>query len=208
MTDSLRNYDEALEWFQKESQKSFGSAPTPTGNWGGYCQMDSRMSYGIPPLFGSAWAQWLGADDEDKHHGTDTSKAPIGSALLFKGGSKGYGHIIIAARPFANDVPAAWSNDLVRYGMLDKVTRTATTEKWGQQYVGYITAINHVDLRLKEKKPAKPKQDKRYKGIDKAINRLEGALHTAVEQKDKADAKLLREEIARLKHMYEALRHA
>lgn len=208
MPESPRNYLEALAWFQTEQKRPFGVAPTPSGNWGGYCLMDCRMSYAIPPRDASAWAAWLAADEEDKHPGSDPSKAPVGSAGIWRGGSKGYGHITIMAFPFGDGTPANWSNDLKRYGMLDKTRRSATTEQWGQVYVGHLTAINGYDLRLKEKKPPKPKDDKPYKGIERAINNLEKARERARAEKDWPDAKLISAEIVRLKKMYRELRHA
>lgn len=205
MSESLRNYDEALDWFQAEQKKPFGTAPTPTKNWGGYCLMDCRISYGIPAMFASAWAHWLGADDEDKHPGTNPAAAPLGAALHYEGGK--YGHIMIAARPAGNGIASAWSNDLRRYGMIDHIARTAPTTAWGQRYVGYTTAINGYDLRLEEKKPPRPKQDKAYDRIDRAVQSLEGARDTARELKDWKDAKALTVEIKRLKKMYAELKH-
>ncbi len=206
MSESPRSVEQALNWFQAEKHRPFGSAPTPSGNWGGYCLMDCRISYAIPALFGSAWAAWLGADDEDKHPGSDPSKAPLGSALIFQGGS--YGHIEIGARQTPTGDSGAWSNDLMRYGMLDHVPRTLATKKWGQKYVGYLSAINHWDLRLAEDKPAVPKQDKQYKGIERAIQKMENARDKALDQKDMADVKMIREELARLRKMYRTMRHA
>jgi hypothetical protein len=208
MSDSPRNWKEALLWFQEEQQKPYGSAPTDSGNWGGYCQMDARLSYAIPARDASAWAGWLAADDEDRHPGTDPATAPIGSALIWKGGSKGFGHIEIGAFPFRDETPAAWSNDLKRYGQVDKVRRTLTTETWGQVYVGYLTAINGFDLQLKQDKPPKPKQDKAYQRIDRAITNLEKARETARGQRDWADAKAITVEVIRLKKMYREQRHA
>lgn len=179
----------------------------PTQNWEGYCQMFTRSGWAIPPLFGSAWAQWLGADDEDKHPGTDPSKAPLGAALCFKGDSP-FGHIMPGARPFKTGVDAAWSNDLVTVGKIDKVARTAPVTAWGQRYLGYLTAVNHYDLNLSTGKPAKPKDTKRYAGIDRAIQRLQGARTVARREHDEKDVALLGDEIRRLKRMHDRLRHS
>lgn len=198
MSTSPRDFNEALKWAQ-------GQAANPTADWTGYCQKFVRSCYGIPALFGSAWAQWLGADEEDRHVGGDPDDAPLGSALCYKG-SGPYGHIVLAARPFKSGAGACWSNDLVKYGDIDKVHRDAAVTKWNQPYLGYLTAINHYDLRLKETKPPKPKQDKPYKAVAGAIDRLERALETAKRQKDREDAKALRQEIRRLERMYNTLR--
>lgn len=198
MSTSPNTWREALEVAQCE-------AANPSADWTGYCQKFVRTTYGIPALFSSAWTQWLGADAEDRHIGGDPADAPIGSALCYKG-SGIYGHIVLAARPFENGTPAAWSNDLVRYGDIDKVSRTAATSAWGQTYLGYLTAVNDYDLQLKVTRPPKPKQNKRYEAIDKAALRLEHALETAKKQKDQSDAQAIREEIKRLRRLYSRLR--
>lgn len=183
-------------------------AVNPTQDWTGYCQMFVRSCWGIPALFGSAWAQWLGADDEDKHIGGDIHDAPVGSALCFKGSSP-FGHIDHAAPEFKNGNCGAWSNDLVTYGHIDKVLREAPTTEWGQKYLGYLTAVNDYDLQLKKAAPPKPKQDKRYKSIEKAINRLEDhALKQARQDKDFSDVKQIQREIKDLKALYAKIRHA
>ncbi len=209
MSDPLspRDYLEALAWFQSESKKPFGSAPTPSHNWGGYCLMDFRISYGIPPQALTAWAAWLTADPDSKHVTTDLSEAPLGAALITKG-SNPAGHVYFAARPFKNGTPGAWSNDLRRYGLLDKVARNAPAPVWGHQIVGWMDECNGYDLRLKEKKPPKPKQDKPYKGIALAIDRLEDARVTAHTDGDENDVRLLNIEISHLKKRYAALRHS
>lgn len=200
MTASPNTYLEALDFAQREAQAA-------NQNWSGLCQKFVRGCYGIPPLFASAWAQWLGADPEDRHPGGTPSAAPLGSALCFKG-SGVYGHIMLAARAFPNGVPAAWSNDLVAWGRIDKVARTAPSTEWAQGFVGYLTAVNGYDLQLQVAKPPKPKQDKRYEAVAKAIGRIEAALETARKNHDWDDAKVLRAEVRHLKRLYEELRHA
>lgn len=203
---SPRDYLEALAWFQAESRKPFGSASTPTGNWGGWCLIDSRMSYNIPPLALSAWAAWLAADDDAKHPTTNFDDAPVGAALITKGTNPA-GHIYIAAFPFKSGNSGAWSNDIVETGMLNKVHRDAPVGAWNHQRIGWMDEINGYDLRLKEKKPPKPKQDKPYKRVALAIDRLEGALATAKTQHDQHDVRILRREVAHLKKQYALLRH-
>lgn len=198
-----RDWREALAWMRARSKEPFGKATTPSGNWGGYCQSDCRQSYGLPSLFGSAWSQWLGLDDEDRHTGK-IEDAPVGAPLFFRGGT--YGHVMLAANPFKDGRPGAWSNDLVQYGMIDKVARTAPVIHWGQQYVGWGSSLNGYDLELKAKAKPKPKQNKRYKMYDRAIQNLERSLETAKRQGDKADAKVIRADIARLKKHYDNLR--
>jgi hypothetical protein len=175
----------------------------PSQNWKGYCQKFCRTVYEAPSLFGSAYAQWLGAHPDDKHVGGHPGDAPVGALLCYKGSGK-YGHIMLAANPFPNGTAAAWSNDLVHTGKIDKVARTAPTSAWGQKYLGYLTAINHYDIEKLKAKP-KPKQVP-YKGIADSINSLEGALATAIRQHDAADQEILRAEIARLKDHYAKLR--
>lgn len=198
MATSPNTYIQALEVAQRE-------AADPSMDWSGYCQRFVRTTYGIPALFSSAWTQWLGADAEDRHVGGDPEDAPLGAALCYKG-SGVYGHIVLAARPFANGVAAAWSNDLVAWGDIDKVSRTAATSSWGQAYLGYLTAVNDYDLQLKKARPPKPKQNKRYEAIDKAALRLEHALETALRQQDDRDVATIRDEIRRLRKLYTRLR--
>lgn len=205
MTYTPRNYEEALGYARYCAAHPTMQAPTKSGTWEGYCQVFVRTCYDVPALYGSAYAQWLGLDPEDRHVGGSPSDAPLGSALFFKG-SNPSGHIDLAARPFKNGTAAAWSNDLVVFGQIDKVARTAPTTAWGQTYLGYGTAVNGYDLRLKEAKPPVPKQDKRYLAIDRAISKMEVALQTATKQNDKADIGVLNAEIAHLKRMYDNLR--
>jgi hypothetical protein len=199
MPESPRTFDEALAFARAEHDRE-------TEDWTGYCQRFVRTCYGIPSGFSSAWTQWLGADDEDRHPGGSPANAPVGSALCYKG-SGPHGHIMLAARP-DGDEPGAWSNDLVRAGDIDWASRTAPTTKWGQGYLGYLIAVNHYDLQLKEAKPAKPKHTKRYQGIARSIENLERALELAVELGERRDAKVIRAEIRDLRELYAELRHA
>lgn len=199
MTTSPNTFRQALAVAHRE-------AADPSQDWTGWCQKFVRTTYAIPPLFSSAWTQWLGADDEDKHPGGTPSDAPLGSALLYKGTGP-FGHIMLAARPFENGVPAAWSNDLVAWGEIDKVARTAPSTEWAQGYLGYLTAVNDYDLQLKPAKPPKPKHDKPYQALAKAIDYLEHALARARKEHDWQDARVLRDELRRLKAAYAELRH-
>lgn len=199
-------FNEAMQWYQHESAH-------PSQSWLNMCQSSVRHAWGLPGGFSSAWAQWLGADDDDKHPGGNPNDAPLGAALCYKGSSP-YGHIVTKARPFTNHNPAVWSNDLVRSGHLDKVAPTAAVTKWGQKYLGYLTAVNNYDLNLPEvsKSPAtakpKPKDTQQYQGIQRAINHLDDALGTAKGQHDAADVKTLSAEIQRLQHLYSTLRRS
>lgn len=191
---SPRDYLGALDWMHAEHLD-------PSRSWAGLCQKDVRTSYGIGPLFGTAWLAWNGADPEDRHPGTNPSLAPLGSALYYKGSSAA-GHVMLAARPFVTGVAAAWSNDLVTHGLIDKVARTAPTTAWRQRYLGFLTAVNDVNLRL-----APPPQDKAYEAIGKAIANIAAALVKAREQGDAADVKTFTAEVARLKALYNHARH-
>jgi hypothetical protein len=196
VTDSPRTVEQALAFARAEHDDA-------TMDWGGYCQRFVRTAYGIPSLFASAWAQWLGADDEDRHPGDDPADAPLGAALCFKG-SGPYGHIMLAAGE-----GGAWSNDLVRTGEIDWVTRTAPTTKWGQTYLGYLTAVNDYDLQLKAPTARpKPKHDKRYAGIGRAIERLEGARDRARDLKEWRDAKAITAQLVELRELYDLVRHS
>lgn len=195
---------QVLTWYQHENAH-------PSRDWTNYCQMSVRTAWGIPSLFASAWAQWLGADPEDKHAGGKPEDAPIGAALLWKGSSP-YGHIATHANPFPNGAAAIWSNDLVRRGHLDKAAASAPVTEWHQGYLGYLTAVNDWDLNLAEARKApvtarpKPKQTSKYAAIDRAVHKLGVALDTAKAQHDAADVKTLEAEVARLQHLYATLR--
>jgi len=197
---SPRNWDEALKYAQVQDLR-------PTQDWTGLCQMFVRSCYGIPPLFSSAWTQWNGLDPDDKHPGGAPSDAPVGAALFYKG-SGIHGHIMLAGRPFAKGTPAAWSNDLVTTGKIDKVARTAPTSAWNQKYLGWSDAVNDYDLRLKTAATPRPKQDKPYKGIGRAIGILTDSRAVAKAQKDVADVKAFDKEIVRLKKMYADMRRS
>lgn len=175
-------------------------------DWEGFCQAFVRSCYGINSLFGSAWAQWNGADPEDRHPGGNPADAPLGAALCFKG-SGPFGHIDLAARPFPRGAAGAWSNDLVRHGQIDKVLRTDPTTHWGQRYLGWLSAVNDVDLPLSDpRKRARPRQAKRYAAIETAMRNLEASLATARRQHDAADVRVLEVEIARLDRLHKTLR--
>jgi hypothetical protein len=192
MTDSPRDWREALAYGRAQHEH-------PTEDWKGMCQRFTRKSYAIEfALFGSAIAQWNGADPEDRHAGGHPSDAPVGSALCYAGGR--FGHIMPAARPFGNGVEAAWSNDLVHTGKIDKVARTAPITAWGHTYLGYLTAVNDVDLRYRRP------QNKRYVAIQRAIANLETSLHAAKAQHDTSDVKVLTAELDRLHKLYDTLR--
>lgn len=200
MTVSPNDFRQALIFAQAQHAH-------PTQSWEGMCQSFVRKSYGLPGLFGTAYAQWLGVDDEDKHIGGNPDDAPIGSALCFKG-SNPDGHIDLAARPFHDHDGGAWSNDLVTYGHIDKVLRSAPETHWGQKYLGYLTAVNGYDLQLKVDKPAVPKHDKRYKAIEAAIESMEHALARAQKEHDTAETSMFEKEISDLKALYSKARHA
>lgn len=141
MTLSLRDSNQALAYARHEHF-------TNHDVWEGMCLNFVRNCYGIPPKYATAWEAWVNCPSAHKHPGTSPYHAPVGAALCFRGGSKGYGHIMLAARPFPNGTHAAWSNDLVSWGSIDKVQRNAPVTHWGQTYVGYITQVNGVNLRL------------------------------------------------------------
>lgn len=173
--------------------------------WLNLCQMFVRSAWGLPPLFGSAWAQWQGADKADKHEGGDPADAPLGSALCYKGSSV-FGHIVVAARPFKDETPAAWSNCLVRHGYIDKAARTAPVTRWGQRYLGYLTAVNGYDLQL-GRPEAEPvaKEPRRYGAVVKAGDSIAAALATARRRGDEDDITVLTRELTRLRRMAETL---
>jgi hypothetical protein len=177
----------------------------PTQNWHALCQSFVRQCWGIPALFSSAYAQWVGADEADKHRGGSPDDAPMGAALCFKG-SNPFGHIDFAAHHFPSGNSAAFSNDLIRDGRIDKVHRSAPTTVWGQTYLGYLTAVNDHDLNLHAATPKPRPKQVRYKAVSLAIDRIDDALTTARKQGDKTDVAAFTAEAARLKALYVRLR--
>lgn len=200
MTDAPRTVAQALAYARAEHEHE-------TQDWTNYCQRFVRSCYGIPSLFASAYAQWTGADPEDRHPGGSPNDAPVGAALCFKG-SGPYGHIMLAANDTLSGEPGAWSNDLVRQGDIDMVVRSRPTTQWGQGYLGWLSAVNDYDLNLsKPTKPPVPKQDKAYQRIATAIEKLKDARANADRLGDRRDVKVLHAEIRRLEEIYSTLRH-
>jgi hypothetical protein len=184
-----------------------GQHADATQSWLNLCQSLCRHAYQLPALYGSAYAQWLGLDPEDRHVGGTPDDAPLGAPLFFKGTSAA-GHVMNKRRPFKSGATSAWSNDLVRAGGVDAVLATAPETHWGQKYLGYGRALNGYDLQLGTNKPPAPKQTKRYKAIGLAIDRLGDSLATAQKNHDAADVKALNAEIKRLEAMYARMRRA
>jgi hypothetical protein len=194
VTDSPRTYEQALEFARHEHERE-------SQDWDGMCQKFVRTCYSIPALFASAWAQWNGADPEDRHPGGKPADAPLGSALCFKGTSP-FGHIMLAARD-----NGAWSNDVKRQGDIDWCTRSFPATHWHQNYLGYLTAVNDYDLQLREAKPPRPKQTKRYEAVARAINNIDTAIENAKKRDDWKDVKVLRAQRNELRDLYELVRH-
>lgn len=204
--------------------------------WEGDCQAFCHVARGLlSGGFGSAYAQWLGLDPEDRIVLTDLSKAPLGSSLFSKG-STPFGHTWIMARPFPNGAPGSWSTDLWKTGCVGKVLVTASQTKWGHRPLGAGLSVNGYALDLTGKNPPKPKQNKRYQRIERAVQNLgtgidglvtaRSNLHVALEkaqsQKDAKDESMIqrnitivtgdikdmKEELARLQHAYTNARHS
>lgn len=198
MTASPNTLPEALAFARAQRDH-------PTQDWKNLCQMFERMCWGIPALFGSAFAQWLGADPEDRHPGGDPLDAPVGAALCFKGSSAA-GHIMGAAHPFRNGSSGAYSNDLVRTGKIDKVHRGDPVTHWGHHYLGYLTAVNDFDLQLDKPTPLPRPKQVRYKAVEGAITKIGVALDTAKAQGDDGDVRLLSAELDDLQALYAKIR--
>lgn len=181
----MRTVNQALDWAR--AQSTLASAD----DWAGYCLRFVRMAYDIPPLFRSAWLAWLGADPDDRHPGRNPAAAPVGAALCYRGSR--YGHIMLAARPAHDGTPMAWSNDLARHGRIDYVPRSAPESRWGQTYVGWLSAVNQVDLGLVTDRP------RRYPDINRAIRHLQAALAAERATGDRADRRALLRELTHLR---------
>jgi hypothetical protein len=139
MTSTPNTVSQALAFLREEHRN-------PSKSWKGLCQELVRTALGQPyGKYGSAWKQWQNTPANRKHEGGNPAHAPVGAALCYKGAGPN-GHIMIACHPFPNGTPAAWSNDLVKPGKVNKVPRTAPTKIWGQKYLGYITNVNDKDI--------------------------------------------------------------
>jgi hypothetical protein len=148
MPTTPSNFQDALAYAR--AQHRFLNPPSNYGStWEGDCQAFCHCAYG---LFGggepSAYAQWQALHPKQRHATSNTARAPLG-ALLFSKGRTPFGHIMIAARPFRDGTPAAWSTDLWETGRVGKVPRTAPHTEWGHEILGWGTAINGYDLDLK-----------------------------------------------------------
>lgn len=145
-------------------------------DWTSDCQAFVHCMWGLRSGgFGSAYAQWLGLDAEDRLTMTELKgsldNAPLGSSLFTKGSSP-YGHTYPAARAFDNGTSGAWSTDLWRTGLVGKVARNAPMTKWGHHALGAGLSVNGYALDLTGKQPPKPKQNKRYQRIERAHHNL------------------------------------
>lgn len=129
---------EALAWYQQQNR-------APRRSWENDCQEAFRTSYGMGPVFGTAYKQWLGVPKGLKVIGGNPDDAPVGSGLCYKGKGAA-GHIMLAAYPFENGVAGAWSNDLLHVGHIDKVSRRAPITVWGHKYLGYILSVNGREI--------------------------------------------------------------
>jgi hypothetical protein len=139
MTSTPNTIGEAFQFLRRERRN-------PSRSWKGRCQELVRTALGQDTgKYGSAWIQWNNTPANRKHVGGDPKNAPLGSALCYKGSGPN-GHIMLKANPFPNGKPAAWSNDLVKTGEVDKVSVYAPTRVWGQKYLGYITNVNDKDI--------------------------------------------------------------
>lgn len=195
MSTAPRTVDEALAWAQ-------GQHDHPTQSWHGLCQMFVHDAYGIGGGFGSAYAQWVGLDDADRHTGGNSADAPVGAALFYKG-TNPYGHVMLAAHK-----GGAWSNDLTRDGFIDFAARTDPETKWSQKYLGWGSSLNGVGLPLDAKKPPAPiEPTHRYAALRKAVDRLNSASDRAAHFGDKALAKTLHREAEILTKLYREAEH-
>lgn len=137
--------------FYARTQHRHCDPPDKYGStWMNDCQAFCHVAYGmIDGGNASAYLQWLDLNPDQRHATGHTHHAPVGS-LLFSKGRTPFGHIMIAARPFKDGTPAAWSTDLGGIGLVTKVPRTAVRTEWGHDILGWGTAINghRLDLRL------------------------------------------------------------
>lgn len=172
-------------------------------NWTGYCQKFCRSAYHLPGGFGTAYAQWLGLPDDEKHVGGHLSEVPVG-AMIFSKGKNPAGHIFIASRPFGKTGTAAgWSTDLVRLGYVDKIARTAILSSWNHTYVGWGGSLNGYDLRYKGRTGTAPRFASHQARVASLIDTTEGSLE---QESDEEGSFLLSREIDRLKAFYDNLK--
>ncbi len=233
------NLSEMLLACQQQHEHMNAAAFGYGADWEGDCQAFVHCMWGVGGGFGSAFAQWLGLDAEDRLTLTelkgDLANAPLGASLFSKGSSP-FGHTWIRARPFPSHTPGSWTTDLWKTGLVGKVPINAPHTEWGHALLGAGLSTNGYALDLTGKNPPKPKQNKRYQRLNKAIHNmgegidslvlvrsnLRDALETAKSKHDTADVNHFsreiivmngsiqesRKELKRLQTLYSNARHA
>lgn len=101
----------------------------------GYCLRFARSCAGVRALYLTATEGWRGAQ-----HRHLVGTPPRGSFVWWSGGGKGYGHVAVSdGRGYV------WSTDIVRMGMIDRVSLAYLAARWGNlTYLGWSEDINGV----------------------------------------------------------------
>jgi hypothetical protein len=196
-----RNAPEAIAWYA-------GQHEHPDKDYLALCLQFSRLGRGIPPQQPYAYAAWLAIDPDGKQVGGRPEDAPLGSFLFFKGPSSIFGHIMPKTRPFESHRAAAWSNDLVRAGKIDKVSVRGPIDRWGQSYLGHSWELHGYDMQVGKLTKPKPKDDKPYVMLERAAHNIGVSLDTARGEHDKDDVEKIRALLRRTERLAHKLKHS
>lgn len=103
--------------------------------WQGWCLSFVRQAFECPAGVRSASDAWDNA--HFKHHTTQGSHAPRAAAFFWKGGSHGFGHIVITVGG-----GLCWSNDIRVAGGISLVHIDEITARWGEEPMGWTEDLN------------------------------------------------------------------
>lgn len=93
----------------------------------------------IGSLYGSAIDAWYGA--VDRHPGD--RRPPVGAPMFYSGGA--YGHIVVCAK---SDTENMRGTDMPSSGRVSENDLDWPVNNWGQNYLGWASDLNGVDLPL------------------------------------------------------------
>lgn len=127
-----RRGDAAVGWARGQHQDQ-------GREWGAMCLSFVRQAFECPAGTPTASDAWNNA--HFKHLTSDGNRAPRAAAFFWRGGSKGFGHVVITCGG-----GMCWSNDINVYGGISFVRINDITRKWGQQPMGWTQDLNGLKI--------------------------------------------------------------
>jgi hypothetical protein len=116
----------------------------PSESWLARCLGVTRRAFQCPPMAnavpagGTAYLAYQRCPKADRHpFSGDYSKLPAGRVFVWKGGSKGAGHIVTT-----DGDGWCWSNDVLRPGKIDRVRMARIERDWRMDPLGMIDVLN------------------------------------------------------------------